>query len=257
MAAAMLQAFKIQCGRISRFHAHVGLAAERTDRTGMDAGAAVRAALFKHFAADRAESAEHRIAFFAFRARENPALNFIALVRRTIGVGAKAAFPGVANRRANDRLDFFGSFGRRQFQAELLRYLSNHFVVEFRAVAIFEHRKSRLLAADFLRERTLRNATRAPLIPHLYAKFSAKICHGPYYPLFSFPFQGGSYKQLSTVLSTYKHLLIKLLITPVHGAVERNGGFLVRETAFTFWIGEFLDMIDKIFETNCCNMDAI
>ena len=38
---------------------------------------------------------------------------------------------------------------------ELLRQLLDYLVIEFRSIALLEHRKRRLLAADFIRKLTL------------------------------------------------------------------------------------------------------
>ena len=67
--------------------------------------------------------------------------------------------------------------GFRNSEIELLRYLSDDLVVQLCAIALLEHRKSRLLAADFGRKLALSKASFPSRRLYAFAELYAEVFH--------------------------------------------------------------------------------
>ena len=100
--------------------------------------------------------------------------------------------------RRHDRRSNF-RFSLRQRHAELLRQFADNLVVQLRAVALFKHRKRRLLATDFGGKYALRQLRSAASIPDFETDTWTESCHGGYYGLYLINLQGVKYQQ-------YKHI---------------------------------------------------
>ena len=141
---------------------NVGCAAVGADCAVMDGKSAVGTDLLKHLTAECAELAADRIRLAALGTDKRSSVDNIRMIRRTMRIRAKA------NHRY-DRLPYDFCYALRlavgclltllllpQVDAEFFRQLLNHCVVEFRSVALLEHRQSRLLAADLSCQYALR-----------------------------------------------------------------------------------------------------
>ena len=155
----------LQCGNI-------GLAAERTDGAGVNGRAAARTLALQKLAAHRAMPAADWIRRLAVGKEKPHLLDEILLVRRTTRIRTKSAC-----RKANvgSRWGFMPNGGCRERKVELLRQLLNDLVVELCPVALLEHRKRRLLAADFDRKLALSQTRLAASQLHFLAKLWTQV----------------------------------------------------------------------------------
>ena len=157
----------------------VRFAAERTDGAVVNGRSAIGTPPFEKLAADRAVFAADRIFRRTVGTEIDPPVDLVTVMRRTFRIRTESA----RVHRDHDRL----RHDRRrnlllrllQLDAELLRELTDHLVVELRPVpATFEHRQGRLLAADFGRQHTLGKPGLAAGVPQLAANLWTKIDHG-------------------------------------------------------------------------------
>ena len=103
----------------------------------------------------------------------------------------------------------YGIAGRRDREIELLRQLLDNLVIELRSIALLEHRKCRLLAADFGRKLPLGQPYLATCQLYAFAELWIQI------------FQGGDI--MDFILSTIKGSNINIInsnINNVHNCVD-------------------------------------
>lgn len=104
-------------------------------------------------------------------------------------------------------------FGLGKLYAELLKYLSNYFVVELRAVPLLEHGKRRLLAAYLGCKHALRETRRTACLLGFPAYLWTKICHAYYYGLYLPKTQGRVINSYQPIYQLLNSLLIILFIS--------------------------------------------
>ena len=162
----------------------VGFAAEGADGAVVKRAAAIGALALQPFAADGAEPPADRILDGTVGLEHFPAIDFIGQMRRTADVRAKAAalLRGLSPRARGLTPRWLGAFGfrSRQLDRKLGGQAFYYFVVKLGAVALLEHRKRRLLAADFRRQFALRDSRRLARIANLQTKSGVEIDHAIY-----------------------------------------------------------------------------
>ena len=144
---------------------------------------AVRTALFKYLTAHRTELRTDRIAHLAIRQTQLAPVDDIRLVRGTGRIRTKSPLDKIEGCWV-ESLEIKRTRCRPagallpQLNAHFLCQLADNLVIQLRPVALLEHRKRRLLAADFSRNLTLRKLRHATRVTDLSADVWIQVCHG-------------------------------------------------------------------------------
>lgn len=144
----------------------------------MDGGPAVGAAPFEDLSADGAEPAAHGILLGAVGLQQPTTVDKVGDMRwakRIRAVGHARSGRNLKRRAGDDRN---GRFWRRlEFDTEFLRDLLQHIFIQFRAVALLDHRNGRLLATELGGKAALRQARGKAGRFELAADFWTQIDH--------------------------------------------------------------------------------
>lgn len=145
----------------------VGFAADRADRTFVYQRAAVWTPPHQHLAAERTEPPADRIGRRTIWMIKRLLLDLIHMIRRAMRIRTESFHSRFDHPRLRCRHHRLGVLQWLQRNPELLCYLLDDLITQFRRSTLLEHRQRRLLAADLFGQFYLADLRRSPRIAQL------------------------------------------------------------------------------------------